>query len=149
MFCFFLGRKNKYIHKLIIPYRIRFYLSERFRLRFEDAGLEHLLDETPNTTTTESIPQSESQTPPSFSSSSSSSSSSSIKTTEVGARAEAEAGAGFGAGPTTAGTATAGAVIMRTLDGEAAGDEFAREAADYQMLLGKIDTLLEKLGLGA
>lgn len=45
------------------------------------------------------------------------------------------------------------AVVMsgkiRTLDGEIAGDEFASDAINYQVLLGKIDTLLERLKLDA
>lgn len=51
---------------------------------------------------------------------------------------------------TAAAAAATTTTIMRTLDGgEAAGDEFAREAADYETLLGKIDKLLERLGLDA
>jgi ankyrin repeat/BTB/POZ domain-containing protein 1 len=38
---------------------------------------------------------------------------------------------------------------IRTLDGEEVGDEFAQDAINYQILLGKIDTLLEKLNLDA
>lgn len=38
---------------------------------------------------------------------------------------------------------------IRTLDGELAGDEFASDAINYQVLLGKIDVLLEKLKLDA
>jgi hypothetical protein len=38
---------------------------------------------------------------------------------------------------------------IRTLDGEIAGDEFAADAINYQILLGKIDTLLERLKLDA
>lgn len=38
---------------------------------------------------------------------------------------------------------------VRTLDGELAGDEFAGDAINYQILLGKIDTLLERLKLDA
>jgi hypothetical protein len=38
---------------------------------------------------------------------------------------------------------------IRTLDGEVAGDEFAADAINYQVLLGKIDALLEKLKLDA
>ncbi len=38
---------------------------------------------------------------------------------------------------------------IRTLDGEVAGDEFAADAINYQVLLGKIDKLLEKLKLDA
>lgn len=39
--------------------------------------------------------------------------------------------------------------VIRTLDGEEAGDEFAQDALNYQILLGKIDTLLESLRLDA
>ena len=38
---------------------------------------------------------------------------------------------------------------IRTLDGEIAGDEFAQDAINYQILLGKIDRLLENLELDA
>jgi ankyrin repeat and BTB/POZ domain-containing protein 1 len=38
---------------------------------------------------------------------------------------------------------------IRTLDGEIAGDEFAADAINYQVLLGKIDSLLERLKLDA
>lgn len=38
---------------------------------------------------------------------------------------------------------------IRTLDGEIAGDEFASDAINYQVLLNKIDELLEKLKLDA
>jgi ankyrin repeat and BTB/POZ domain-containing protein 1 len=38
---------------------------------------------------------------------------------------------------------------VRTLDGEIAGDEFAADAINYQVLLGKIDNLLDRLNLDA
>ena len=38
---------------------------------------------------------------------------------------------------------------IRTLDGEIAGDEFAGDAVNYQILLGKIDNLLDRLRLDA
>ncbi len=38
---------------------------------------------------------------------------------------------------------------IRTLDGEIAGDEFTSDAINYQILLRKIDTLLERLKLDA
>lgn len=38
---------------------------------------------------------------------------------------------------------------IRTLDGDIAGDEFAADAINYQVLLGKIDKLLERLNLDA
>ena len=39
--------------------------------------------------------------------------------------------------------------VVRTLDGEIAGDEFAQDAINYQLLLGKIDRLLDNLMLDA
>jgi hypothetical protein len=38
---------------------------------------------------------------------------------------------------------------IRTLDGNIAGDEFAADAINYQILLEKIDRLLERLNLDA
>ena len=38
---------------------------------------------------------------------------------------------------------------IKTLDGDMASDEFAADAINYQVLLGKIDTLLAKLKLDA
>lgn len=38
---------------------------------------------------------------------------------------------------------------IRTLDGDEAGDEFAQDALNYQILLGKIETLLARLNLDA
>jgi ankyrin repeat/BTB/POZ domain-containing protein 1 len=38
---------------------------------------------------------------------------------------------------------------IRTLDGEIVTDEFAADAINYQVLLGKLDKLLERLKLDA
>ncbi|KAL3426585.1 BTB/POZ domain-containing protein [Phlyctema vagabunda] len=88
---------------------IRYYLSERFRLRFEDSGLEDMMDENGE-----------------------------INSEAVQSLSEVPADEGF-----------VGGGEIRTLDGEIAGDEFAADAINYQVLLGKIDTLLEKLKLDA
>ncbi|KAK3186119.1 hypothetical protein K4F52_005109 [Lecanicillium sp. MT-2017a] len=124
---------------------IRYYLSERFRLRFEDAGLEDIMDEAGE-----------------------------MSAEVVAAELVAADGA---AGPdekekvdtnghdvrdidTTTTTTTQAAVekemepfeqtgVMRTLDGEAAEDEFASDAINYQLLLGKIDAMLDGLKLDA
>lgn len=104
---------------------IRYYLSERFRLRFEDSGLGEMMDE------------------------------------EEGSGSEKEDGEGEGEGEDDEGyagspglapdlEAHAGAEgVIRTLDGEVAGDEFAQDALNYQILLGKIDGLLDELTLDA
>lgn len=95
---------------------IRYYLSERFRLRFEESGLDELMnaskeengdpssDEFKDADDPAAIPDVQEQYP---------------------------------------------ANAIRTLDGEIAGDEFAQDAINYQILLGKIDTLLENLNLDA
>ncbi|KUI56081.1 BTB/POZ domain-containing protein 3 [Cytospora mali] len=115
---------------------IRYYLSERFRLRFEDAGLEEIMDENgeidaeavegiiaaneenPDMAREADIDDVGKQTP------------------EVATVAPA---------PVTEG----GAGVVRTLEGEVVEDEFDLDAMNYQILLGKIDTLLERLKLDA
>ncbi|KAH7052396.1 ankyrin repeat and BTB/POZ domain-containing protein 1 [Macrophomina phaseolina] len=93
---------------------IRYYLSERFRLRFEDSGLEEMMDE-------------DGELDP-----------------EAAAALAAAA-----AGEKQEGPDPGAAGAIRTLDGEIAGDEFAQDAMNYQILLGKIDRLLERLKLDA
>ena len=117
---------------------IRYYLSERFRLRFEDIGLEEVLDEE------EAIAESQQQASQSDWSHESEKKliippedeGVDVRTPEV---------------PETNTDALlqTGAGIIRTLDGDIAGDERAADAMNYQILLGKIDTLLEKLKLDA
>lgn len=112
---------------------IRYYLSERFRLRFEDSGLDEMMDEEANLQN--NVP--------------------------LKALADASDGKphhddeGYGGSPPygeDAGVApdlehleTQG--VVRTLDGEIAGDEFAQDAMNYQILLGKIERLMDTLGL--
>ena len=112
---------------------IRFYLSERFRLRFEDAGIEEMMDEEEagmvdgdEDALTEGGKNGE----------------------EVGWKSEngKVQTPDFAVSDMEAQMAS-GAV--RTLDGEIAGDEFAGDAINYQVLLGKIDALLERLKLDA
>lgn len=109
---------------------IRYYLSERFRLRFEDSGLEEMMDE-------------EGELDPEA----------------VAAAAAAQSTKeGVLKGPDDAAAPTkemgglklsSDASVIRTLDGEIAGDEFAQDAINYQILLGKIDRLLDNLKLDA
>ena len=109
---------------------IRYYLSERFRLRFEDAGIEDMMDEAveqdalPASRMKEGTPEDEGidvhsgMTPP-------------HQDEEFAPDLELLELQG----------------VVRTLDGEIAGDEFAQDAMNYQILLGKIDRLMENLGL--
>lgn len=107
---------------------IRFYLSERFRLRFEDSGVEEMMAEEDGNVPGE-------------------------------ARSEEDEGVDVGhleakLKETRLDNGEDGGVpqfngAIRTLDGEVAGDEFASDAVNYQILLGKIDALLERLKLDA
>lgn len=102
---------------------IRWYLSERFRLRFEDAGLDEMLDENmpPELpTSTEKQPEDEG--------------------VDVHSGLTPPYDTGFDADAESQG-------VIRTLDGDIAGDEFAQDAQNYQILLGKIDNMMEGLGL--
>jgi hypothetical protein len=105
---------------------IRFYLSERFRLRFEDSGLDEMMDENAALKANqgdivdamgdfalEDKTQAQEEV--------------------VQAAVEQQMAAG----------------VIRNLDGEEVGDEFAQDAMNYQILLGKIDALLERLNLDA
>lgn len=114
---------------------IRHYLSERFRLRFEDAGLDELLDEEGEIAAeaveglvaageerlaankdglTRGLDQ---------------------PATEV--REDFQASVGQTTG------------VVRTLEGEEVTDDFDLDAQNYQILLRKIDTMLERLKLDA
>ncbi|KIV91322.1 hypothetical protein PV10_05873 [Exophiala mesophila] len=121
---------------------IRYYLSERFRLRFEDVGMEEMEMDQQG--------QEEAQAH--------------LIQTELGlATAAAPNGFdlkeddGLGANKELTTEDVTNPLIhqhyptgaVRTLDGELAGDEFDADAINYQLLLGKIDTLLEKLKLDA
>ena len=133
---------------------IRYYLSERFRLRFEDSGLDEVMDEDaaiaqanadslaasqpmPVEHSEEAkIPQWGSQTPLPED-----------EGVDVTTPENAEVAPEVVEVATTEQLLQAGAV--RTLDGEIAGDEFAADAVNYQILLGKIDRLLDTLKLDA
>ena len=109
---------------------IRYYLSERFRLRFEDVGLEEMMDEA-----VEGREESKGR--------------SLEHATDDTATIINEDINGFrnhdGAIPKD--QVPEGAI--RTLDGEIVDDEFLEDAVNYQLLLGKIDALLERLKLDA
>lgn len=119
---------------------IRYYLSERFRLRFEDAGLDEMLDEEG-----EIRPEAVEGL---------------VAANEEGREATEEVGTN---GAATDGNATVaaddtslhqeagggGGGGVKTLEGEEVDDEFDLDAMNYQILLRKIDTMLEKLKLDA
>ncbi|KAL8712073.1 MAG: hypothetical protein Q9225_007000 [Loekoesia sp. 1 TL-2023] len=116
---------------------IRYYLSERFRLRFEDSGLEDMMDEEnvgderkKDVAEDEGVGVSDGGVP---------AQAAMKETASLGGNAEVGEQGDI---PHLDGT-------IRTLDGEVAGDEFAGDAINYQILLGKIDRLLDRLKLDA
>ncbi|KAL9045388.1 MAG: hypothetical protein Q9214_001557 [Letrouitia sp. 1 TL-2023] len=103
---------------------IRYYLSERFRLRFEESGLEEMLSET--------TPQDGSQPGPD---------STVALVRELRRTEDIEILGG------RENSAHPSAISM--LEADLADDEFASDAIKYQILLGKIDKLLDRLKLDA
>ena len=115
---------------------IRYFLSERFRLRFEDIALSDIEEDAAEgaeiaagangrATGTEPAPDGE------------------AKLEMTASKDDAVAA------DKVSNTQTIVDGGLRTLDGELAEDEFDSDALNYQILLGKIDSLLERLGLDA
>ena len=119
---------------------IRYYLSERFRLRFEDTGFDEMMDE------------SEEQGNGTGSDPDMSSLPSKNVFDEDAILDEGYSGTTPPQDPSKPFPSDyegGGGTVVRTLDGEIAGDEFAQDAINYQILLGKIDRLLDNLKLDA
>ncbi|PGH13346.1 hypothetical protein AJ80_06338 [Polytolypa hystricis UAMH7299] len=137
---------------------IRYYLSERFRLRFEDAGLDEMMeediDEITNANAGETVAIAEVNPSKATLDVPNRGSASRSKTPEdegVDLTGDSRVGRTTGS-PQAAITAKNEEnldPVFRALDGQIASDEFARDAANYQILLGKLDRLLERLDLDA
>lgn len=110
-------------------YSIRYYLSDRFRLRMEDSGIEQMTDETETDDTETLDPAALSGKDESF--------------------AEDEGIHAHSGSTPPQDSLDHNTLVIRTLDGEIAGDEFAQDAINYQILLNKIDSLLDRLTLDA
>ncbi|PYI30079.1 hypothetical protein BP00DRAFT_426828 [Aspergillus indologenus CBS 114.80] len=126
---------------------IRFYLGERFRLRFDDAGIDEMMEEEARQ---QSVAQAQNTT------------------TETEGNEENGTGVdkvaeGVGAlDLSSTRNETAHPVpamdedsdqqqqpVIRTLDGEVVVDEFDQDALNYQILMDKLDGILEALDLDA
>lgn len=121
---------------------IRFQLSERFRLRFEDTNFdEAMADDQPQPQTEVSENKDDKGQPlPVWGTDTSADEG--VDMSSPPREPEAQAVPSSGDGFLSEG-------VIRTLDGEIAGDEFEQDAMNYQILLGKIELLLEKLKLDA
>ncbi|KAK7917203.1 Ankyrin repeat and BTB/POZ domain-containing protein 1 [Apiospora marii] len=123
---------------------IRYYLSERFRLRFEDAGLDEMLDDEGelDAARAESLADA--------------AAAAQSQPQEAGTEARQQNGEAPQPEPVDvkddheqAETEVGVDGVVRTLDGELVDDEFASDAVNYQLLLQKIDGMLDKLKLDA
>lgn len=117
---------------------IRYYLSERFRLRFEDAGLDEMLDD-------EGEIRADAVEELAAAGEERLANSKTDSTQGVDHLAPATGGINGLLQPAVGQTAG----VVRTLEGEEVSDEFDLDAQNYQILLRKIDTMLEKLKLDA
>ena len=137
---------------------IRHYLSERFRLRFEGEGIAEMLDDEADGEAEEkSLKEHEEREWPGLELEQGKNDveDRSRGDTDVNNKVEDgkkdSGGAAHFKGMTGEGEVDLTNPFLegeiRTLDGEIAGDEFAADAMNYQMLLGKIEALLERLEL--
>lgn len=115
---------------------IRFYLGERFRLRFDDAGLREMMEREFRQKRSEANAAGD------------------ISRITDGVRMleipkTAEDGADVSQVTQRSAEVPEHGPVFKTLDGEVAGDEFSKDAVNYQILMEKLDTLLENLNLEA
>lgn len=104
---------------------IRFYLGERFRLRFNEAGLDEMMDEDVPSDDSDADEQSEVDTQLTEG----------VKTLEIAKE--------------TTDFPQEEQPEIRALDGALVVDEFSEDAMNYEILLEKLDDLLESLNLEA
>ncbi|KUL85442.1 hypothetical protein ZTR_06784 [Talaromyces verruculosus] len=115
---------------------IRFYLSERFRLRFDDVGLEEMIEENePQDWFPPEAEENGDQPAVTEDMAKLNISSEPAKPEEVV--------------PHDLNSTVDHVAIIRTLDGAIVEDEFDQDAMNYRILLDKLDRLLERLNLDA
>ncbi|KAJ5607646.1 hypothetical protein N7537_004265 [Penicillium hordei] len=107
---------------------IRFYLGERFRLRFDEAGLDEMMEEKELLEYLEEDEQPENVI----------NLTERVKTLDVSEDI-----------PSQGQEPPVHASVIRTLDGAVVEDEFSEDAMNYEILLEKLDNLLERLNLEA
>ncbi|OIW30926.1 hypothetical protein CONLIGDRAFT_574922 [Coniochaeta ligniaria NRRL 30616] len=120
---------------------IRYYLNERFRLRFEDAGVDDMLEQNDTELAQQyqrEVPQDSKDGETDVAYAMGVAIDAAVKP-KVGANSAGDVGQLTGE--------EEGAV--QTLDGRWAEDELAADAINYQVLLDRIDAMLEKLKLDA
>ncbi|KAL5339628.1 hypothetical protein BJX70DRAFT_150504 [Aspergillus crustosus] len=117
---------------------IRFYLDERFRLRFDDAGIEEMLEEAAQQQVVDTIASD--QDIEKF-----------ITGTEAIDLVPKDSAHVNGDGPPQPPSLSERdrGPVIRTLNGEIVEDESTRDAANYEILMDKLNQILESLSLDA
>lgn len=117
---------------------IRFYLGERFRLRFDDAGLDEMMEEEARQQNAEAnAPDTEKDLDKVTKG---------VEVLDIPGHAP-DKRRDFPARP--AQVAHDHRPAIKTIDGQVAEDEFSKDAMNYQILMEKLDSLLENLNLEA
>ncbi|KAK5941787.1 hypothetical protein PMZ80_005738 [Knufia obscura] len=120
---------------------IKYYLSERFRLRFEDTGFDEAVA-AEEQAQQEALAQIDAR----------SSENAQVQPVPASKGVPTDEGVDMSSPPREVEEQTEEMMqegVIRTLDGDIAGDEFEQDAMNYQILLGKIEGLLENLKLDA
>ncbi len=136
---------------------IRYFLSERFRLRFEDMALSDIEEEADGggeaaeaAAAVAAVTAAEvAEVAEVAETAGAAAATELVAALSVEETAKAPPTGSNGEDTPAAAIAPAAGVsgVLRTLDGALAEDEFDSDALNYQILLGKIDALLERLGL--
>lgn len=117
---------------------IRFYLGERFRLRFDDAGLQEMMEREFRQKNADS------NTPDEVNKITDG-----VRALEVPETAERRAENPPISPPKPSEKNQEPGQVIKTLDGEVTADEFSRDAINYQILMDKLEMVLENLNLDA
>ncbi|KAI3084232.1 hypothetical protein CBS147353_1783 [Aspergillus niger] len=115
---------------------IRFYLSERFRLRFDDAGIDEMMEPTQPVADGAGVNGDVEKVTEGVKKIQISEEGSADRTSVTVPSVQADAKAQE-------------QPLIHTLDGEIAVDEFDQDAINYQILMEKLDRILENLNLDA
>ncbi|TPX20231.1 hypothetical protein DIZ76_016119 [Coccidioides immitis] len=130
---------------------IRYYLSDRFRSPYEDSGLDEMEEDAQKIAT--ELQDKMTIMDADASQSGSDLGTSPYRSDSLGSSSQGfttpEEDEGVDAGTNRLPKDSPMGPIIRTLDGEISGNEFARDAANYRILLNKLDRLLGKLNLDA
>lgn len=121
-------------------HRLRYYLSERFRLRFEDAGLEEMMDENA------AVAIGQGNADPASNREGPHIANNIVNSTDT---VKAEATDAHRSDDSEMHQLLFGEVDERNEEEATEGDGFKGDAIKYKVLLGKIDALLDRLKIDA